>query len=330
MWVFGLSLITVVAAVWLMTTLRKDQKSLRRADTAAKEQAIGPTSHSMTPDQIIARIAEERHLFPALRDGCETQLVWQGSKGKGSQVVVYLHGFSASPHEISPVPEAIARAIGAHYYAPRLHGHGMGSAELGNATAENWLADVWDAWSVATSMADQVIIMASSTGATLATSLLRSLEVKASVQAVIFFSPNYGIKRAQSRLLNWTFGVQIMRWFSGPEWAWQPTDAVQARIWTYRYPVKVLHQVQRLVQWTIQSPIVDMHVPLCVVQCRIDKTVSAEKAADFLTGWKGPILWLYLSPKEGTNNHVLVGDATRPENNDATIETLVDFIQKNR
>lgn len=330
MWVIWILLIAIVSVLLLIISLRQDQKSLLRANIAAKAGALDPARPMQTPEQIDAYRAETLLQCPALREGCETQLVWQGSRSKGSLVVVYLHGFSASPREISPVPETIARTLGAHYYAPRLHGHGLGSKALGEATAEDWLEDVWDAWSVATSMADRVIIMASSTGATLATSLLRSPRVKAKVHSVIFFSPNFGIKRAHSQLLNWPFGVCLMRWISGHEWAWKPADALQAQVWTYRYPVKVLRQVQRLVQWTTQRPIVDMPLPLCVVQCRIDKTVSPEKAALFLASWEGEKVWHYMAPKSGTNNHVLVGDATRPENNAQTIDLIVGFIQKNK
>ena len=328
--VFWIGLLLVAIVLVFIATLRADQKRLSQANRDAQAQALARLAKPLSGEHIDAYMATARNYQNNGRLGSEDQLVWHDSPQKVRQVVLYLHGFSASPNEISPVLDTVSRQLGAHYFAPRLTGHGQTGSALGAATAEDWLRDAWFAWTVASSMAERVIMVGSSTGATLATALLRVPEVQARTDAVVFLSPNFGIKRVAARILTWPIGSVIMRWLSGPEWAWKPSNELQKNLWTYRYPVKALHQVQRLVQWTTQRPLVNVALPLHVVQCRMDKTVSSDRANQYLASWEGEKMWHFMPPKEGTNNHVLAGDATRPENNAEMISLLTAFLKTKR
>ncbi len=310
----------------LLLRLWRDQRRLTRAMKAVRNQMPAFEKNLPPCGQLSDWLADREQQYPGMRPGNATSIIWAGEPKPAPLVVLYLHGFSASPLELSPVVEQFADALGAHFIAPRLSGHGLDSAALGAARAEDWIADTWQVWTMATAMGARVVIVASSTGATLATQLLRDKAVRKRVAAVLFVSPNYGVTRPFSALLNWPMGVQVVKWKTGSHWEWRPESAEQARLWTYRYPISALHEVQRLVFLVTRQWPRKITVPLCVFYCEQDKTVSAVKTKRFLSRWPTPIQWFELSAKEHNNNHVLAGDAVRPENNAQVLAKMTDFV----
>ena len=59
--------------------------------------------------------------------------------------IVYIHGYSASPQEVRPVPEKIANKLNANLYFSRLTGHGCDSKEMSKAQIQDWLNDTAEA-----------------------------------------------------------------------------------------------------------------------------------------------------------------------------------------
>ena len=57
-------------------------------------------------DDPVAFLAAREGAVDDLRPGAEARIVWAGAVGQRSDLVVlYLHGFSAGPEEIRPVPD---------------------------------------------------------------------------------------------------------------------------------------------------------------------------------------------------------------------------------
>ena len=81
--------------------------------------------------------------------------------------VVYLHGFSATRQETSPLSEEVARVLGANLYETRLRGHGLPGDSLGHVQASDWLNDAAFALDVARRLGDSVMVIGTSTGGTL-------------------------------------------------------------------------------------------------------------------------------------------------------------------
>ncbi|MCM2281329.1 MAG: hypothetical protein NDI61_05715, partial [Bdellovibrionaceae bacterium] len=57
----------------------------------------------------------------------EKRVFWAdpATRAKTPLALVYIHGFSASRGEISPVPEDLARELGANLFMTRLTAHGL-------------------------------------------------------------------------------------------------------------------------------------------------------------------------------------------------------------
>lgn len=323
--IVSLVVIGVLIDFFLLGLIR-DQRKLTRVQKGVRKQNKVFKDTVPPCEELTAWLSARESQYPDMRPGNAAKIVWADGASATALVVIYLHGFSASPAEISPVGEQLAAVLGANFYAPRLTGHGLDSVALGAATAEDWLADTWQSWAIAKTMGARIIIVASSTGATLATQLLQQETVRQRVAAVLYLSPNFGVTRSYSSLLNWPLGVHLIKLKTGSHWEWRPENTEQARVFTFRYPISVLHQVQRLVFWTTRQSPRKIKVPLAVFYCEKDKTVSAVKTKRFLAQWPSPITWFQLSSKVDNNNHVLAGNAVRPENNDRVLAMMVDFL----
>ena len=74
--------------------------------------------------------------------------------------VVFIHGFSASPGELSPMPQMIALNLRANLFLTRLTGHGQDGAAFGASTYEAWQKDANEAFEIGAAIGERVIVMA--------------------------------------------------------------------------------------------------------------------------------------------------------------------------
>lgn len=107
-----------------------------------------------------------------LRPGCHSEVTWHGAEEEPTRIsVLHLHGWSASPLEIDPVDARLATNLRANLLRFRLSGHGLASADgyelYANATRATLLRDVAQAFACGRLLGRRVLLIASSTGATL-------------------------------------------------------------------------------------------------------------------------------------------------------------------
>ena len=78
----------------------------------------------------------------ALRPDCEKKIVWASkSSVKTSTSVVFIHGFSATRFECSPVIDMVAEKLQANLYFARLRGHGQDGRALGESSFDEFMED---------------------------------------------------------------------------------------------------------------------------------------------------------------------------------------------
>lgn len=276
-------------------------------------------------------LLESEQAFPGVTDGAEKHIVFADADApsKTPLTVLYLHGFSATRQEISPVPERVAQALGANYYGARLSGHGLDSDALGESRAEQWLSDAIEAWQVATALGEHVIIISCSTGGTLATWLAQQPCVKEKLAALIFFAPNYQLKQRAGRLFTWPWARYWVPLVIKKEHSWEPAGELNGKYWTYRYSTRVIHELQALLEAVRNSPVEQVQAPSLFIYSDDDQVVDPRYIEVMRARMGSEVKQVIKVPGvPGESNHVITGDIVAPQSTGKSIEQVLDFLKQ--
>lgn len=275
-------------------------------------------------------LAEREAALPDLRPGAEKAVVWaaSGTPGRTPLAVVYLHGYSATRREAAPLADSVAAALGANLFYTRLAGHGRTGDALARATAGDWLRDAAEAVAVGRRLGERVVLVGTSTGATLALWAAARLDDADAVAAVVALSPNFGPADPAAGILLWPWGGAVARAVVGPERSWEPANAEQAAWWTTAYPTRALLPMMALVDFVDDEVLADVRVPVLVVYSPGDQVVdvsaierrSRAAAAVTLEAWTGPV--------GDPGVHVLAGDVLSPDGTGPLARRIVDFVRE--
>lgn len=281
-----------------------------------------------TPGSFVAREA----VFTDLRDGAAKQVVWAGAEGvKTPFSVLYLHGFSASAAEIRPVPDRLAADLGANLVFTRFAGHGRtGPDAMGQASATDWIIDVAEALDVARQTGDRVIVLATSTGATLAALALTQPDLAQGVAGVAMVSPNFAVNSPAAALLTFPAARAWVPLIVGPRRGFEPRTAEQAAHWTTDYPTTALLPMARAVQAARAADLGAIRVPLLVYFSDADQVVRAAATRAAAARWGGPVTLVAAPGGVGTDpsGHVMAGDILSPANTAGAVAALVEWARR--
>ncbi|MCK6611595.1 MAG: alpha/beta hydrolase [Bacteroidia bacterium] len=165
---------------------------------------------------------------------------------KGKLALLYLHGFGASPYEGEPVHTWFASRYGMNMYIPRLAEHGLkgGNAMLNLSATALW-ESAKEAYAIAKTLGDSVIIMGTSTGCTLGLMLAaRYPEVK----GLLMMSPNIRVKDPAAFLINNPWGLEIARLVVGADSFNYQIDEEFGKYWYNAYRLEGVAQLQELLE----------------------------------------------------------------------------------
>ena len=193
---------------------------------------------------------ESRH---KLKPNNEARIVWLNDslKNPTDYAIVYLHGFSASQMEGDPVHRDIAKKFGCNLYLARLSEHGIDTVEsLLNFTVDKYWESAVQALRVGTRLGSKVILMATSTGGSLALQLAATYPDK--VYALILMSPNIAIADKNAWLLNNPWGLQIARMVVGSKYVDSKDDRpIYKQYWNYHYRLEAAVQLEEYLETTM-------------------------------------------------------------------------------
>lgn len=290
------------------------------------EQAL-PSVYTQLPEWLLA----SEQALSGVTEGAEKYIEFANSDSPSRTplVVLYLHGFSATRQEISPVPERVASALGANYYGARLSGHGLDSDALGNARAEQWITDAIEAWQVACALGEKVVIISCSTGGTLATWLAQQPAVQDKLAGLIFFAPNYQLKQWAGRLFTWPWARYWVPLVVKKEHSWEPAGELNGKYWTYRYSTRVIHELQALIETVRKSPVERIQAPSLFIYSDDDQVVDPRAIEDVVSRWGSEVNQTIKVPGvPGESNHVITGDIVAPQSTERSIEQVLAFLKQ--
>ncbi len=308
------ALVFAVAAIWLVGP--RESAGRGAAATAA-----------LTADPGV--LTDRDAAIPDLVPGTEARVVWAGEEGEVTRwSVLYLHGFSASSEEIRPVPDRVAAALGANLVFNRLPGHGRSAAAMGEATGTEWIDDTDLMLDVARAVGDRVLVIATSTGGTLAAFAATEPDMAADVAGIVFVSPNFALASPAGRILEWPLAGLWTRAILGAERGFEPLNEDHARYWTERYPTVALVRMGAVMRETRARDFGAASLPALFVFSDADRVVSAAATREVALRWGGPATLAPVDlPVEGVDPaaHVIAGDIVSPAMTEMVSELILDW-----
>lgn len=313
----ALAVLAVLGAVWFLVP-REPVALAPRIDAAAIE--ADPAGH----------LARQEARFDDIVPGTRKRILWQGEPGtRAPLAVVYIHGFSGTSEELRPLPDAVAEALGAHLVFTRLAGHGRDGAAMAEPAAGDWMDDTAEALAVARAIADETLLIATSTGGTLAALALLDPSLAAQVRGVVLVSPNFGVANRLAALLTWP-GVRV--WgplVAGQERGFEPLNEAHARYWTERYPLVATLPMAALVDHALGQDFGQAETPALIVYSEADTVVRPDRIEDLAAEWGGQVRTVTVDPGPGIdpNAHILAGDILSPAMTAPLARQIVDWAQ---
>ncbi|HKJ20918.1 MAG TPA: alpha/beta fold hydrolase, partial [Woeseiaceae bacterium] len=217
----------------------------------------------------------------------ESRIVWANGEARTPWAVVTLHGFSATRQETAPLAETVASLLNANLYEVRLTGHGLVEQPLAGVRAEDWLQDAADALVAGAAIGDKIVVIGTSTGATLAAAMLDH-ELAKHIDTLVMISPNFEPRDPGARWLTRPAGPLLARLAVGDTRCWEPRNELQARFWSTCYPTAAAVEMMRLVDRANRLLPADIPQRLLMFYSRNDKVISSQAALEVFDATASP------------------------------------------
>lgn len=277
-----------------------------------------PPQQAKELEIFVAQTEQLPNLLPEVR----SYIRWAHSdKRKTTYSLVFLHGFSATNQELSPVFENLCQQLEMNCYFPRLSGHGLGSEGLGNAKFDEWLRDGILAIKVAGQIGEKVIIAGNSTGSSIG---IWAEDRFSNVAANISLSPNFRPAPLHSILGRGPLGLIMTRLIVGPYYEWTPRNELRRKYWTFKYPSHTIGTLMEMLKVTTQLDYAKVHKPILVLYSQLDNVVAAPLIEDFYSQYKSEYKMIFPTP--WPEKHVFAGTASNPEGSQWTIQHIQKFL----
>ena len=314
-WLVGV-LALGVAALWLLAPAERVQSDIR-----FDESRIGP--------DVTAYFQQVESEVPGIRPGAEKQVIWAGQAGVPTDLVIlYVHGFSATSYEIRPVPDEVARSLGANLVYTRLKGHGRDGPAMAEATATGWMEDMAEALAVARQVGNRIVVISTSTGGTL-TALALPEAMSEGVIGGVFVSPNFRVKAAGAFVLTWPGVRWWARYVAGAERVSEPRNTLHSEYSTLRYPIEAVLPMAAAVKAARAVPYESIRQPALFVYSDDDQVVDAAATRDVIARWGGPVEVMHPTLGEGDDPyaHVVAGEMLSPGQTAPVTAAILQWVQ---
>ena len=307
------TLLIAAAALWFLTP--------SRLQPALVEISL-PDDLDTWLDQSERQAADRYGLVP----GTEKRVTWFGEGNRTPYSVLYLHGFSATRQETAPLAATVAGALGANLFETRLTGHGRERDLLADVRAEDWLRDAVEAHTIASQLGERVIVIGTSTGATLAAAMLGHPAMRA-VDTIVMLSPNFVPHDPGAAWLTRPAGPLLARLLVGDTRSWEPHNDLQARFWSTTYPTASAVEMMRLVDLANRKLPADVPQRLLMFYSKDDTVVSPEAAVSVFEKTIAPQKKVIEIVDPGDpSHHVLAGDVLSKQKTRDIANDIVEFI----
>ncbi len=270
--------------------------------------------------------------FDDIVPGVEKRVIWQDGlkEQRTPYAVLYVHGFSATSEEIRPVPDRVAQALGANLVYTRLQGHGRtGRDAMGEGTASGWMQDIAEGLAAARAVGDQVIILSTSTGGTLAAAAALDGDLSADVAGIVFVSPNFGVNAAGAWIPGLPWARTWLPWLMGQYRDVSDPDPERNTYWSLVYPWQAVVPMTVLVETVYALDFSAASIPALFWFSDDDQVVRPDLTHEVAQSWGGPVSveLVTMGPQDDPAAHVIAGRLMSPGQTDKMVSGILDWLK---
>ena len=300
--------------------------------TARNRISPKPPTQRQKPPRNIEKlehwVRQQEAQFPDIKPGNAKYIGWANARPeKTPWAIVYLHGFSASRLETTPVCEKVASALGANVFQTRLAGHGRTTAALCTPSAQDWMADATEALQIGQILGERVLVISCSTGSTLATWLALS-SAGHHIDAHVFISPNFGLRDKRAELIYSLWSKPLALALRTHDVGWTPENPEEANAWTTPYPMRALLPMMALLKQVLRSDLAQFKKPVLVLFSEDDQTVDPKKTRSAVSRFSSPIKSMKsVDYSIAKGQHVLAGAIRDPLAVRPMVSSIVKWVE---
>ena len=217
--------------------------------------------------------------------------------------------------------------LGANLFYTRLTGHGRDGPAMAEASVNAWVNDFAEALAVGHAIGEKVVVIAVSTGGSIAAWAATRPEFRDRMAGLVLVSPNFGVRASGAGLLAGPWGLQIARLVAGSERGFEPANDAQRLYWTTRYPIEATLPMAAVVDMAATAPVETIDVPALFIISDEDQVVRPDITRTIADRWGAPHEILAVQASGDPSNHVIAGDALSPSNNGLVSQAITDWVR---
>ncbi|SHI77789.1 Lysophospholipase, alpha-beta hydrolase superfamily [Shimia gijangensis] len=283
---------------------------------------------------IDAYLAAKEADFDDITPDTQKRVIWHGESGKKTPLaIVYIHGFSATSEEIRPVPDLVAKALGANLFYTRLAGHGRKGEALAEVTTQDWMNDAAEALEIGRRLGEDIIVIATSTGATLMAEAAVQPDMVKDVKGLVLVSPNFGLADPTAMILTLPAARYWGPVVAGKTRSWTGRNDLHDKFWTTTYPTVSLFQMAALVQHAATQNYQSVTVPALFWFSDADDVVDHRETRKVAAAWGGEntlqtVMAVSVGTGDDPNSHVIAGDILSPGQTQGLVGGILNWINE--
>jgi hypothetical protein len=133
-----------------------------------------------------------------------------------------------------------------------------------------------------------VLVIATSTGGTLAAYAATEADMAVDVAGIVFVSPNFALAEPTGRVLQWPLAGLIAETLLGPERGFEPINEAQATYWTEWHPTMAVVRMGAIMREVRLRDLSLARMPALFVFSDADQVVSPPATRRVAERWGGP------------------------------------------
>jgi pimeloyl-ACP methyl ester carboxylesterase len=221
----------------------------------------------------------------------------------------------------------VAKRLGANLFYTRLTGHGRDGAAMAEASVGDWVDDMAEAMAIGRRLGERVVVIGTSTGATLATLAASRPDLSAALAGLVAISPNYAVQDWRSFLLTLPFAREIIPYLGPETYGAEEAEMTVDDEWTTSYPTRALLPMARLVEIVRGLDFASLRMPALFVYSQGDKVVDPTRTDAIVGRWGGPHQTILVTDSADPSQHVIAGAISSPNTTDRLAGEIADWIR---